>query len=508
MMFDSWSDAETRELLATATSTPSISVLVFDSGSPVALAATMESITAQVRSPEAVLVARTGTALDTIAGDYVAVLQAGEVLAPHALLVMADEATRTGLPDILTADEDEIAPGGERERPLFKPRLNDSLIHSGTLSRGAWVIRAPLVQAIGQCGWAEALRLRVWFDGATRVHHVPYILTHRRPDTAAAPASLLADLVSGALSRQGVAADVTPSFPLRVQRHPTAPVGRVSIIVPSTCRSPKTLACLTGVLETTRYPDFEIVVVISQDTPLDAAQRDQGACLRRDPRVRVEVLSVRSFNYSQANNFAAGLTAGPFLCLLNDDVTPIAPEWLDRMLSFFTDPRVGIVGARLYYPDDTTQHGGIIIGLAGLCEHANRNLPRGEPGYADRAILDQELSAVTGACLLVRRSLFDTLGGLDESFASAFNDVDFCLRARDLDHTIVFAACAELYHYETITYGRHYGAEEAGQEARDIARLRARWAELVRADPFHNVNLSLRAGHEWELAFPPRRRAD
>ncbi|MEO9189877.1 MAG: glycosyltransferase, partial [Acetobacteraceae bacterium] len=169
-------------------------------------------------------------------------------------------------------------------------------------------------------------------------------------------------------------------------------------------------------------------------------------------------------------------------------------------------PAIGAVGAKLLYENGTVQHGGIIIGLAGLAEHANRGLPRGAPGYAHRAVLSQEVSAVTGACLLTRRSAYLEVGGLDEGFPIAFNDVDFCLRLREAGHGIVFCAEAELIHYESLSLGHHFSGERAALEREEVRRMRRRWSAAVAADPFHNPNLSLTRGQEWQSAFPSRAR--
>ncbi|MBV9813215.1 MAG: glycosyltransferase family 2 protein, partial [Acetobacteraceae bacterium] len=176
------------------------------------------------------------------------------------------------------------------------------------------------------------------------------------------------------------------------------------------------------------------------------------------------------------------------------------------MAAHLADPSVAVVGAKLLYPNRTVQHAGVVMGLGGLCDHAYRHAPRRAPGYAWRAGLAQEVSAVTGACLLTRRSIYDRLGGLDERYASAFNDVDFCLRVREAGYRVVFAPAAELIHHEGFTYGSHYSGARAAEERADVARLRARWSAVMAADPFHSPNLDLTAaGREWSLAFPPRR---
>ena len=198
------------------------------------------------------------------------------------------------------------------------------------------------------------------------------------------------------------------------------------------------------------------------------------------------------------------MTRHPLLLLLNDDVAPIDAGWLDHMVAHLDDPRVGIVGPRLLYPDGTVQHGGVLMGLSGMCEHASRGLPGDVAGPGGRVVLDQELSAVTGACLLVRREAFDAVGGMDESYPSAFNDIDLCMRVREAGGSVGYAGGVALTHHELQTYGSHYAGERASHLEDEIRRFRRRWAIAVALDPFHNPNLGLTAGTEWDPAIPPR----
>ena len=212
-----------------------------------------------------------------------------------------------------------------------------------------------------------------------------------------------------------------------------------------------------------------------------------------------------SFNYSLANNAAVTATEAPLVCLLNDDVEPKDPDWLARMVGHLCDPCVGAVGAKLDYPNGLIQHGGVLLGSSGFCQHANRHLAGNQPGYAWRAVLDQELSAVTGACLLVRRSLYDSVLGMDETYPSSFNDIDFCLKIREAGYAVVFCATTGLIHFKSLSYGSHYcGDTAADRQAKDVKRMQNRWSSIGAADPFHNPNLSLLPGREWALAFPPR----
>ncbi|MCK7513782.1 MAG: glycosyltransferase family 2 protein [Desulfobacterales bacterium] len=230
---------------------------------------------------------------------------------------------------------------------------------------------------------------------------------------------------------------------------------------------------MESVFKCTRYPNWEIIIVDNQSAD-EKALRYLGRLAKKD---RVTVLRYdRPFNYSAINNFAVRHARGEVLCLLNNDTQVITPEWIEEMLSVLLQPGVGIVGARLWYEDDTLQHGGVHRRGRGTANHAHAFLAKSEPGYFARARLMQEFSAVTGACLMVRKSLFESLGGLDEkNLAVAFNDVDFCLRAREAGWRVVWTPYAELYHYES----KSRGAEDVGErKGRNEARKRVYAAAL------------------------------
>jgi GT2 family glycosyltransferase len=519
-LFDAWPAERIGALTDSphAAHRPAVSALVCQAGGDAkALAATLQALSAQILPACETYISRPGGAAMPQAGlgEYVAILQAGEIIPAHALLLLADELVRQNFPEILFADEDRIDSDGQRSQPLFKPQPNLTLMCSGLLSRGIWLVRREWLHKAGVLddhqSWAEILRLRSWFEvfqagrGAETLR-IPYLLTHRAPNTETAPPKILAETVEAFLARAGMDAVVTPNFPLRIQwRAGALGASKISIIVPSRLRGDTQLACLRDILEKTTYPNFDMLVLVNQAGPLDEEQRAAAAQLAGHDNLRIETIESKTFNYSAVNNVGAARTSGEFICLLNDDVAPMQGDWLERMVGFFADQNCGIVGAKLFYPNLTTQHGGVIMGLSGLVEHANRFLPRGEPGYAWRAELDQELSAVTGACLLVRRDVFEKVGGLDEEFPTAFNDIDFCLRVREAGSGIVFAASVEMIHHETLTFGQHYSPEKAEQEADDIRRLRARWSQICQTDPFHNPNLSLVGRSEWNLAYPPRK---
>jgi GT2 family glycosyltransferase len=275
----------------------------------------------------------------------------------------------------------------------------------------------------------------------------------------------------------------------------------VTALVPSRARSMHAVHCLRRVRAGTDYPRLRIEVLLS--APDQASPRVLRR-LRAMPDLDVRKLPSPAFNYAAINNRAAATADADLLLLLNDDVAPLAPGWLDAMVAHMQDARVGIVGARLLYGNGMVQHEGVIMGLADLCEHAGRLRAGTAHGPHGIGGLTRLVSAVTAACLLIRTSLYRDLCGMDEGFAIALNDVDLCLRARQAGWRIVYCADAELLHYESLSLGRHYGGGRAALESKEVQRLRSRWADVIAHDPCYNPLASLEPGREWQPAFPPR----
>ncbi len=522
-LFDRW-DMATVDRLARVSDRanwPAIDCLVVHTGGAEGpTAATCESASASLGiAPRAILTAGPGedgltAALAASGAPYVAVLQAGEMLAPHALAVLAASATRLGHPAILFADEDSIDFSGARFSPRFKPPPNHTAMLSDAPCTGVWLIRKDAMDGVTAGGeaWAEALRLDAWLrlyekGLAGETHRIPYVLTHRRADIEMAPASAMAKVVSDHIDRTQLPATVELGQPLRVRfRAPPAMQPHVSIVIPSACRSPHVLHYIRAVLAKTDYAHFDIVVAVSCNGPLDATQLETIAALTRDARVRHLVIQAEAFNFATVNNIAVRTTDSQLICLLNDDIAPLTADWLAVMVGHLADPSVGIVGARLSYEDRSVQHAGVVMLPDGTGEHLHRFTPDREMDTGEVALLSQEVSCVTGACLLTRRTLWDRLGGMDEAYPSAFNDVDFCLRARELGQGVVFAAEAQLLHAESITFGKHYGLDEMERNMADRLRLRSRFPGVFESDPFHSPNLSLMRGDCFGLAVPPRAR--
>ncbi|MGH8600837.1 MAG: glycosyltransferase family 2 protein [Burkholderiales bacterium] len=279
------------------------------------------------------------------------------------------------------------------------------------------------------------------------------------------------------------------------------PVPRISLLIPTRNRVDLLRRCVESILAKTTYPDFELLVIDNQSD--DGAAMDYLRRLATHERVRV-LRYDKPFNYSAINNWAARECTGELLGLVNNDIEVISPDWLEEMAGFAVRPDTGVVGAMLYYPDDTIQHAGMLLGIHGVAGHAYAGMPRGYRGYMARALVAQEVSAVTGACLLVRREVYAAVGGLDERLPVEFNDVDFCLRVRQRGYRNVWTPFAELYHHESASRAIDDAAAKQARSA-GIACMLERWGEALREDPAYNPNLSLQSLN-FELAFPPRGR--
>jgi GT2 family glycosyltransferase len=256
-----------------------------------------------------------------------------------------------------------------------------------------------------------------------------------------------------------------------------------------------------SILEKTTYPNYEILIIDNGSD--DPATLEYFAAIASDTRVRI-IRDDRPFNFSALNNAAVRQAEGVVIGLINDDIEVIAPEWLSEMVSLALQPAIGAVGARLLYPNDTLQHGGVILGLGGVAGHSHKHLPRHHHGYCCRAALVQGFSAVTAACLVIRKAVYEEVGGLNETdLAIAFNDVDFCLRVREAGYRNVWTPYAELYHHESASRGRDSTRAKQTRFAREIAYMKSRWASLLLNDPAYSPNLTLNR-EDFSLAWPPR----
>jgi GT2 family glycosyltransferase len=458
------------------------------------------------------------TALAMARGSHVALLDHDDELRPNALLEVAELLAADPGVGLVYSDEDKIDANGRRFDPYFKPDWDPDLLRGQNYLCHLTVLRTSLVRQVGG--------FRPGFEGSQdhdlvlrcserlapgQIRHIPRILYHWRAipgSTAltrdakdyAAEAGLRA--VAAQLERlgSGARAEALPHGHYRVGWPLPHPAPKVSLVVPTRDRVELLRGCVESVLARTRYPAFELVVVDNGSTDPEALAHLDA--LSRRPGVRV-LRYDRPFNYSAINNWAVGQCDGAIIGLLNNDVEVISTGWLEEMVGHATREEVGAVGAMLYYPDGTIQHAGVILGVHGVAAHVYAGRPRGFPGHGGRLRVAQRLSAVTGACLVVRREVFERAGGMDEALEVAFNDIDFCLRLRELGYTNVWTPFAELYHHESASRGSDEEGGKRERFVREIELMRQRWGGVLQEDPAYNPNLSLNSRH-FDLASPPR----
>lgn len=392
-------------------------------------------------------------------------LGAGDVLAPGAGAVYRTAAA-SGRARLIYADDDVLDAKGRRTYPHFKPEWNLELLRHHDYVTGSAIVRVDPVQVQGAMAHNTAAALVHKVAASTLLHevvHLPYILHYRRsrpePRILAAPAQF------------------------------EGPLPKVSVIIPTRNRLDLLRTCIDGLMRT-EYPAMEVIVVDNGSD--DPATLDYLAALDPD---RFEVLRDDGpFNFSRLNNRATRRATGDLLCLLNNDVEMLAPDWLTVMARQALRPEVGAVGARLLYPDGRIQHAGVVMGICGGAAHAHRLLRPETEGYFRRHALPQFVSAVTAACLVVRRKSFEAVGGLDEeNFAIAFNDVDLCMRLNERGWQSFYEPRATLVHHESISRGFDRDPVGAARLASELAALKSRWGTGdmdKQVDPFHHPQLS------------------
>jgi GT2 family glycosyltransferase len=450
-------------------------------------------------------------ALALARGELIAVLAHDDLLRPHSLLLsMLPFQAGRGV-GFVYSDEDLVDDDGERIGHDFKPDWSPALLLCQSYACSLAIIRTDLVRAVGgfhsrydeaQC-WDLALRVTEGLS-PEGVAHIPHILCHRRVRPGSDSSHAPRRAVEEHLERTGRRGKVLPvGEDQKVRFLLCSPRPRVSVIVPSTGRRELLAPCVEGVLSRTAYEELELVVAVDQADYEDPSNRDFLSQLALRPRVRLHRYPARPFNYALTVNEAVTTTDAPLVLLLNDDIEVVSEDWLEAMVGYAEEDRVGAVGGLLVYPDGTIHSAGMLVGARSVAENRYHRRPADVAGYANRARLPQDLEAVVGTCMLVRREAFEEVGGLDVSFPVAYNDVDFCLRLRRAGWRILYVPDAVLVHHGSASFGTHQSGRDSEHEA-DLERMVGRWRETLRDDPTHNPNLSLDASHPDELAFPPR----
>lgn len=465
------------------------------------------------------IAAATNSALELATGAYVAFLDHDDELAEHALYMVASEIAAH--PDVafLYSDEDKIDELGQRFDPYFKPDWNPDLLLAQNYVAHLCVLRTDLAREVGGLrpgydgaqDWDLVLRAATAV-GPARIRHIPSILYHWR---AIAGSTALASgekqyvkeaqrrTLESHFERIGTDVELEPAAGIhwRVRYPIPDPAPLVTLIIPTRDGYRFLHQAVESILRRTRYPNFEILILDNQSTD------PRTSSYLRELAARPNVMVLRydaPFNFAAINNFAARRAHGDILGLVNNDVEVISPEWLDEMVGHALRPEVGAVGAMLYYPNDTIQHAGVILGIGGVAGHAHTYQPRGHPGQACRGLLAQDLSVVTGACMILRRGVYEEVGGFDETHLPiAFNDVDLCLRIRDRGYRIVWTPHAELYHHESASRGYEETPTQQARFEREERFMKERWGSALKVDPAYNPNLALDR-ETFALAFPPR----
>lgn len=462
------------------------------------------------------------SALEIAKGEYTAFLDHDDELTQDALLWVVERINRNPEATLIYSDEDKIGVKNERRDPYFKPDWNYDLLLSQNYVCHLGVYRTDLLREIG--GFREGFEGAQDYDLVLRfserivpaqICHIPRVLYHWRAipgstanlkqEIAAKPYALDAAIraLQEHLERRGIPAEVIEDAVLRgsyrVSYALPAEHPLVSLIILTRNGLKLLRQCVESVVAKTTYKPYEILIVDNgSDDPETLAymaelqERKVARILRDDS----------PFNFSALNNRAVREAKGSVLALLNNDIEVISPDWLGEMVSHALRPDVGAVGARLWYPDDTLQHGGVIL-VGGVAGHAHKHLALGRVGYCRRAALIQNFSAVTAACLVLRKDVYEEVHGLDESLQVAFNDVDFCLRIRAAGYRNLWTPYAELYHHESATRGYEDTPEKKARFEGEIRTMRARWAELLDNDPAYNPNLAFYR-EDFTLSFPPR----
>lgn len=440
-------------------------------------------------------------------GHYCAVLQAGDVLAEHALYWMACTILASADAGLVYSDEDRLNLKGEREDPTFKPDWSPELLRSTNYIGQLAIVRRDVLQHAGGLMLEGGndnhdLLLRVTdFLSASRIRHIPAILCHRYADSIQNrepnPASVEAHLM-----RHDIRASVTPScegaYRIKYSLPKNEPL--ITLIIPTRDRLSLMQRCLDSVIRQSTYRCYEIIVVDNQSS--DRQTLEYMNEIKRLSCVRVLSYD-NAFNYAAINNHAVSQANGEVLCLLNNDTEVISPDWMEEMLGHLVQDRVGVVGAKLYYSDGRIQHAGDVLGVGGVANHLHSCLDRSSAGYARRAVVAQDISSVTGACLMTWRSLYHRLGGLDQfNLPVAFNDVDYCLRVREVGYRVVWTPYAELFHHESMSRGIADTSAKRARAKKEASYMRSRWRHVLRNDPFYNPNLS-RERSDFSLSHAP-----
>ncbi len=460
------------------------------------------------------------SALALAQGEWVALMDHDDVLPIYALYYVAQTINQHPDAQMIYSDEDKIDEQGTRIDPYFKCDWNLDLFYSHNMFCHLGVYRKTLIDRVG--GFRIGLEGSQDYDLALRcieqidhqhIHHIPRVLYHWRVHAQSAAQSSEAKPYAAIAGQKALnehfqrtqlnAQCLLLDFGMyRTQYALPERLPLVSLIIPTKNAQKLVKQCVESILGKTTYPNYEIIIV-------DNASDDEQAVTyfkqlaNGHSNIRV-IRDDRPFNYSQLNNNAVEHANGELIGLINNDIEVISPDWLSEMVGIALQKDVGAVGAKLYYPNDTVQHAGVVVGLGGLAGHPHKHIDRYATGFCGRAQLIQSFSAVTAACLIIKKSIFIEVGGLDEeNLKVVFNDVDFCLKVREAGYRNVWTPFAELYHHESVSRGADDTSEKKQRFEREAGYMKRRWHTDKFEDPAYSPNLIL-GFEDFSFACPPR----
>lgn len=462
----------------------------------------------------------TNSALSLATGEFCALLDHDDELAAHALYMVAVELNKQPDLDMLYSDEDKIDEQGKRYEPWFKSDWNYDLMLSQNAVVHLAVYRTSILRGIG--GFRSAFNGSQDYDvtlrfsehtTSERIKHIPFILYHWRAISGSVALATTEKLypyeaaeraIREHLERTGRSATVERQPHLgyyQVTWPVPAPEPKVAIIIPTKDKVELLRVAVDSILEKTTYENYEIVIVNNRS--VEASTMEYFAQALQSPKVHLLDYD-KPYSFAALNNWAVTQTDAPLLAFVNNDIEVIEPNWLREMVGHALRPEVGSVGAKLLYPNETIQHSGVVVGIGGLAGHPHVGEPRETFGYFGRAVCTQRYSAVTAACVVMRREVFLEVSGFDEvNFAVAFNDVDLGIRLGHAGYANVWTPRALLFHHESASLGLPTNEDRRRQFLEECDNFRRIWADVIRNDPFYNPNLTI-SGGDFRPNFPPR----
>lgn len=438
--------------------------------------------------------------LKEVTGDFIGLIGSNDLLTKDALFEMVKAINNNKKVDFIYSDEDKINEDESRYlEPNFKPDWSPDTFRSYNYIGNFTIFSRNLLDEVGYLNneyknhkeYDMYLRL---IEKANKIYHIARVLYHNRISENNVEENSLSEecgkeVLENHLKRIGLDASVsnglitnTYKINYKIKNEP-----KVSIIIPNKDEVDTLKTCINSILNKSTYTNYEIIIVENNSVSKEIFNYYDE--ISKIDNIKV-VIWKDDFNYSAINNFGFNKTNGDYIVLLNNDIEVISEDWIEEMLMYAQRDDIGIVGAKLYYPDDTVQHAGVILGIGGVAGHSHANFERNDDGFEGRLKIVQNLSAVTAACLMIRRNVYEEINGLNEDLAVAFNDIDFCLKVRKKGYLIVFSPYAEMYHYESKSRGKDDTKEKSARFESEIKTFHNTWGLWIR-DPYYNDNLTL-----------------